>query len=186
VTLEDLVKEIEARTLAQVQDIRSGVANEKKAIHDHTEREIARITADEELAAEREVEQEKIRMLASARLQAKKVSFDAWERRVDSGLKLIRARLQTFTEGPEYPAMLEKMANAGISVLGANSRILIREEDTYKIPESLQTKVARSRPIQSMGGLIIESHDGEKRLNLTFEELLRWNQDAILELLLKQ
>jgi vacuolar-type H+-ATPase subunit E/Vma4 len=186
VTLEDLVKEIEARTLAQIQDIRSGVANEKKAIHDHAEREMARIASEEELSAEREVEQEKVRMLASARLQAKKVTFDAWERRVDSGLVLIRERLQTYTNSPEYSANLERMANAGISILGENARILVREEDVGKLPQSVQGRVARNRPIQSMGGMIVESHDGTRRLNLTFEELLRWNQDSILEILLKQ
>lgn len=185
-TLEDLVKEIEGRTLTQIQDIRTRVAHEKKGLHDETEKEMARIAADEEAAAEREVEQEKTRMLATARLQAKKVTFDAWEKRVDSGLVLIQERLRTYTNSPEYYTILEKMANAGISLLGENARILAREEDLPSLPPSILSRVVKGRPIQSMGGMIIESHDGARRLNMTFEELLRWNQDEILEILMKQ
>ncbi len=182
-TLEALVKEIETRSAKEVRDLEAKLEAERRAIEEATRQESVRIRGESEKRAQVEATRERARLVASAKLQAKKVLFEAREKRTASALEEVRARLVAYAKGPEYPGLLSGMVSAGTSSLGNDVRLLVRPEDVPLLPARSRTLVDDGRPLKGMGGLIVEKKDGSRSLNLTFEELLRLREDRVREVL---
>jgi vacuolar-type H+-ATPase subunit E/Vma4 len=181
-TLEALVEEIRRRGEAELQATLASEQGEAAKIQKERDEKVAEIQESSERATESEVAREKAQRIAAAKLQSRKMLYEAREKRLEEGLAETRALLSEFTSTPAYPAVLKKMVDAAGSSLGKQLRISGRGEDA-----AVLSRVAgksfdpTARPI--LGGLIAETPDGSRRLNLSFDELLRLREDAVRELL---
>lgn len=182
-TLEALLREVDQRSAAEVQALEAKYASESKAIEDSTRAEVERIRAEADRKSQVEAGREKARLVASAKLEAKKALFEARERRTNAALDEVRARLAAYSKSAEYPSVLVSMVNYATSVLGDKVRLLARPEDVPLLPAKARAWVDTARPLSSMGGLVIERADGSRSLNFTFEELLRLREDRVREIL---
>ena len=182
-TLQGLVKEIEARSAKEVRELEAKLDAERKAIEEQTREETARLRTEADKRSQLDAVRERSRLLAAAKLQAKKVLFEARERRAAAALEALRARLGAYTQGPEYAPLLGSMVSIGASVLGGDVKVLARSEDVPLLPSKLRSLVDTQHPIRVMGGLIVEKKDGSRALNFTFEELLRLREDRVREIL---
>lgn len=185
-SLENLVKEVRSQAADRISEIRARTSTEKKAIEDERLKRATQVREEEMHAADRETHRETTRIVAAANLHAKKLITDAKERRIEQGYELLREKLLDFTKTQEYEKLVASMAIVGLEVLGDEARIRIRPEDLSRLPPYLQTTVLKDRPIKTMGGLIVESRDGRRKLDMTFEELLRLREDAVREILSKR
>lgn len=182
-TLESLVSAIEERSRRELEEIQRKLEADVAAQRAATEAQIRAIQEDAERRARVEAERERARILAGARLQSRRILFEAQEARVARGLELVRAWLGQLSQSPEYPRLLSALVTRGVERLGTSPRVLLRSQDLKLLPPALARLVDTGRPLSGLGGAVIESADGSRRLNLTFEELLRLREDALRAIL---
>jgi vacuolar-type H+-ATPase subunit E/Vma4 len=75
------------------------------------------------------------------------------------------------------------MIKTSKNALGENITIHFKEEDKSLFNGS---DVTLGSTIQTLGGIVAENSDGTKELDLTFEELLRNNEDEIKTSILEE
>lgn len=176
-----------------VEEIRQHAEAELRATTDHQEADSARILADRDrriaelrAASERatglEVARERSQRVAAANLKARKMLYEARERRLADGLRETRSLLADYTSSPSYPAVLRRMVEVASSSLGRNLRISGRSEDASALAK-IAGKAFDPAPRPILGGLIAETTDMSRRLNLSFDELLRLREDEVREIL---
>jgi len=181
-SLEDLVEEIRRRGEAELRSIQQAQTEEAARIAAERDRRIGEIRAESQRATEAEVARERAQRLAAAKLQARKQLYEAREKRLSSAIEGTRRLLLGYTATSAYAPTLKRMFQAATDQLGKSVRVMGRSEDA-----SLLTKVAGKSfdptPAPILGGLIAETTDGSRRLNLSFDELLRLKEDRVRELL---
>jgi V/A-type H+/Na+-transporting ATPase subunit E len=182
-TLQALVKEIEARSAKEVRDQDSKLEIERKAIEDQAREEAARIRSEADRRSQLEATRERARLVAAAKLQAKRMLFEAREKRTSAALDEVRQRLAAYAKTPEYAPLLANMVAAGTAALGGDVKVLARPEDEPLLPAKLRALVDDDHPLKGSGGLIVQKKDGSRSLNFTFEELLRLREDRVREIL---
>jgi len=108
--------------------------------------------------------------------------YEAREERLTNALAETRNLLTEFTRSPQYPAVLRRMFAVATDQLGKQVRISGRAEDA-----GLLSKVAGKNfdpaPQPILGGLLAETTDGNRRLSLSFDELLRLREDRVRDIL---
>ena len=174
--IENYVAEIQGRKKREIESLDIRLAEEKAAIQIKKDSAIKEIqeyyTNDARLKSERE----EARIVEAARLQAKKILFDAINLNLDSAFVIIKEKLRAFTESADYKVALQKMVVSAKKHLGPNISIICRERDRSALTD-MGVKVIKT--IQTIGGLIAENENGSKELDLTFEELLRIHEDEV-------
>ncbi len=128
-------------------------------------------------------EKEASKIVEAGKLEAKKILFDAINKNLDSTFDMIKQELGNYTKTSEYKKKLQKMAETAKNTLGDNIVIHCREEDEAVFSGN---DITLGSSIQILGGLVAENNDGTKELDLTFEELLRTNEDEIKNTILEK
>jgi vacuolar-type H+-ATPase subunit E/Vma4 len=181
-TLEALVEEIRRRGEAEMQATLAGQATETARITKERDQKIAEIRETSARATEIEIAREKAQRIAAAKLQARKMLYEAREKRLEEGLQETRELLANYTSSASYPTVLKRMVDAATTALGKQVRISGRAEDAALLSKAAGKSFdPAAQPI--VGGLIAETPDGSRRLNLSFDELLRLREDKVRELL---
>ncbi|MDG7012454.1 MAG: hypothetical protein JRN17_05130, partial [Nitrososphaerota archaeon] len=127
--------------------------------------------------AEAAAQKEKARIEGAAKLQAKKMIFEATEKELESNLAALRQILADYAESKDYQNMLAKMVSYAEKSLGAPIGIECRSSDAAAL-KKLGVKVTSS-DLSSIGGFSATSKDGTLALDLTFEELLRTHDEDV-------
>ncbi len=181
-SLESLVEEIRVRAEAELTaTIEQQKAEGVRVLADR-DRRVAEIRVASARATEIEVARERAQRVAAAKLQARKMLYEAREKRLGEGLRETRALLADYTASPAYPAVLQRMVAVATTTLGGQLRISGRAEDAPLLAKVAgKTFDPTAQPI--VGGLIAETTDHNRRLNLSFDELLRLREDRVRELL---
>jgi vacuolar-type H+-ATPase subunit E/Vma4 len=181
-SLDRLVEEVRLRGDEELRKELERQKTEERAIE--TDRD-KRVQAANEWARKRvelETARERAQRLASAKLQARKLVYEAQEKQTGASLGRVRELLADSTDSDDYSRVLKRMVAYATDSLGKPVKVLGRAEDA-----ALLKKVAGpsfdGRAVPILGGLIAESADGARRLNLSFDELLRLREDQVRALL---
>jgi vacuolar-type H+-ATPase subunit E/Vma4 len=181
-SLESLVDEIRSRGESEVRAAGDRRTADLAKIASELESRVAAIRAAGEKATAAEIARDRAQRLAAAHLAARRLAYEAREERLDRGFAEVRELLRDLTETPAYAGVLRRMIAAATSRLGRSARISGRREDA-----ALLTRLAgRSfdpSPRSISGGIVAESEDRHRRLDLSFDELLRQRSDAVRGLL---
>jgi vacuolar-type H+-ATPase subunit E/Vma4 len=181
-SLESLVEEIRVRGETELKAIADRRDAELRAIAEGRDARVARVRSDAEKSAEAELLRERAQRLAAAHLSARRLLYEAREDRLAEGLAGVRKVLADLTEEPEYASIVRRMIARSTERLGKSVKVSGRTEDA-----ALLAKLAgrsfepTARPIS--GGVVVETADGRRRLDLSFDELLRQHADAVRALL---
>ena len=181
-SLESLVEEIRRRGETDLAAIIAARETERAKIVADRDQRIEEVRSENARATEAEVARERAQRLAAAKLQARKLLYEAREKRLETAVAETRALLQEYTRSTQYPAVLKRMAAAATDALGKQIRISGRSEDAYLLSK-VAGKSFDPTPQPILGGLVAETPDGSRRLNLAFDELLRLHEDRVRELL---
>ena len=181
-SLESLVDEIRRRGEADLAAITAQRDSERAKIVAERDRRLAELRSASARATEAEVDRERAQGIAAAKLQARKLLYEAREERLEGALRETRALLEEYTRSAQYPLVLKRMVAAANSALGKQLRISGRAEDGSTLAK-VAGKSFDPTPQPILGGLIAETPDGSRRLNLTFDELLRLREDRVREIL---
>jgi vacuolar-type H+-ATPase subunit E/Vma4 len=181
-SLETLIEEIRSRAEAELKATQVAQQAAAAKIATDRDRTIAELTIASAQATEAEVARERAQRIAAAKLKARKTLYEAREHRLEGALRDTRTLLAEYTDRPEYPAVLKRMVQVATDELGRSVKVSGRAEDAAR----LKTAAGRSfdpTPQPILGGLIAETSDGNRRLNLSFDELLRLREDKVREIL---
>ncbi|MCI4320018.1 MAG: hypothetical protein L3K23_07810 [Thermoplasmata archaeon] len=179
--LDKLLDEIRQRGESQLAEIAKATAASRTALNEERDRRVAAIGQELQRLADREAERERAQRLAGAKVRARKQVYEAKEQRANAALARSRAELTAFTKGPEYAQVLQRMYAYAVDRLGPKLKIRGRAEDATAL-KALAGKAFDDEPAPILGGLIAQSPDGARRLNLSFDELLRLNEDKIRQI----
>lgn len=181
-SLESLVSEIRSRGQAELQSIEAARATEAARITAHRDGEIAALRAESVRLTEAEAARERAQRLAAAKLKARKLLYEAREARLEQAIQETRDLLRKYADSDEYPATLQRMVDVATDRLGMQVRVRGRSADASALAK-VAGKAVDATPLSILGGLVAETPDGSRRLNLSFDELLRLHEDRIRELL---
>ena len=173
---ESFLQEIESRKKQELHALDLRLAGEKAALEGKKENTISKIHRYYENEARIKSQREAAKIVEAARLQAKKVLFEAININLDSALNIIKDDLRRYSSSEEYKATLRKMISYGKKNFGHDIKVICRKVDKSILAES---EVSVISTVQTIGGVVVESEDGTKELDLTFEELLRIHEDEI-------
>ncbi|MCI4352007.1 MAG: hypothetical protein L3K14_01270 [Thermoplasmata archaeon] len=181
-SLERLVAEIEHRAEQEIAREQARFeAEQAKILADRTRRMEA-IRADAQRGAAQTAARERTRRIAGARLEAKKLGYEYQEARTKELLETVKTRLAEYAGSPDYPRLLKRMYAAAASRLGKDLKLRGRAEDA-RLLRSVAGSGFDDTPLSVVGGFVAETADGTRRLNLTFDELLRLREDQLRALL---
>jgi vacuolar-type H+-ATPase subunit E/Vma4 len=181
-SLDTLVEEIRSKGETELKTILAAQVAEAKKIAEERDRRIREIREQSGKATEAEIVRERAQRIAAAKLQARKMLYEARERRLEEALGETRTMLAEFTSSPDYPGVLKRMVDAATDALGKQVRVSGRAEDAARL-QKVAGKSFDPTPKPILGGLVAETVDGNRRLNLSFDELLRLREDKVRELL---
>ncbi len=180
-SLESLVDEIRARGEADLKSVADGRSAEEAKIATDRDAKIDRLRADAARAIELEAARLKAQKLAAAKLAARKLLYAAREQRLGRTLEETRSMLASFTDEAEYAGVLKRMFAAASESLGSTLRVTGRAEDAALL-KRIAGKSFDPTPRRIVGGLVAETPDGRRRLDFSFDELLRLRGDKVREL----
>ena len=173
-SIETFIQEIENRKRKEIDGLAKDLAEKKSKLQtemNHTVKEIQdRFSIEAKIKSERE----QARIIEASKLQAKKIIFDAINANMQSAFTVIQQEIENYTKSPQYKKALETMVSNSKKKLGQNIIVHCREEDKSILKE---LGVTTSKSIKTLGGIIAENKEGTRELDLTFEELLRTNED---------
>ena len=109
--------------------------------------------------------------------------FDAINKNLDSTFDVIKKELDGYSKKPEYKQVLQKLIVYSKKVLAKKIIIHCREEDKSFFKDK---DIMIGSVIQTLGGIIAENKEKTKEIDLTFEELLRNNEDEIKNTILEK
>ncbi|HJU14814.1 MAG TPA: V-type ATP synthase subunit E family protein [Candidatus Nitrosotalea sp.] len=175
-SIETFLLEIENRKKREIESHDKEYAEKRSKLQaelDITVREIQEKFANE---AKVKSEREHARIIEAAKLQAKKIIFDAINANMQSAFEVIKREIESYTKGPQYKKALETMVASAKKKLGQNIVVHCRDEDKSVLKDM---GVTIGKSVKTLGGIVAENKEGTKELDLTFEELLRTNEDQI-------
>ena len=180
--LEDLVEEIRRRGEAELEKIRTTRAATESQLLKEREQKVAEVRSGTTHAAETEAARERAQRIAAAKLKSRKLLYEAREQRLRSAVDETRKLLASFTSSGGYDDVLKGMVDSATRSLGKQVRVSGRTEDASRLSK-IAGKAFDPTPQAILGGIIVETVDGARRLNLSFDELLRLREDRVRELL---
>ncbi|MDG6914152.1 MAG: V-type ATP synthase subunit E [Nitrososphaerota archaeon] len=174
---EALLREVEEKRDETIRALEAEFSAKKGEVTKKAAEQRAYIQELAKKGAEVAAQRERVRIEGAAKLQAKKMMFDATEKRLESNLSALREVLAAYAESKDYQGMLTKMASYAENRLGGSMSVDCRRSDAAVL-RKLGVKVASS-DLPSIGGFRATSSDGTLALDLTFEELLRTHDEDV-------
>lgn len=180
-TLNPFVQEIEDRKKREISSLTTSLEERKNQIQRMKEDSIIDIKEKYANEAQIKSQRESARIKESARLQAKKILFDAINSNMEETFAILKTELKNYTKKSDYKKTIEKMITFAKKKLDAEIVVSCRNEDTELVKG---LKVTTTNAIPTMGGVLVSDKSGNREIDLTFEELLRTKEDEIKNYLL--
>jgi vacuolar-type H+-ATPase subunit E/Vma4 len=178
------IKEIKDRKNKKISILDSSLAEKKikiQKLKQNTLKEIELHTSNEATARS---QREASRIVEAARLQAKKILFNALNTNMNSTFDKITQELNDYTKKSDYKNTLKTMLLYAKTKLGENIIIHCREEDKAILKK--MNNISLGSSIRTIGGIFVEDTNRTRELDLTFEELLRTHEDDLKNFLLER
>lgn len=117
---ESLLNEVEEKRKKTIDMLEAEYSAKKAEVTNRASEQKAYISDSSKKEAAALAQRERIRITGAAKLQSKKMIFDATERMLENNVTALRQSLSDVTGSKEYPALLSKML--GIRLQEAGSR----------------------------------------------------------------
>lgn len=181
--LHTFIQEIENRKKNEISSLDKTLEDKKSEIQETRNTTIEKLEQQYGIEAKLKANREASRIVEAARSKAKRIVFDAINENMNSTFSSIRQELTNFTQKDEYKKTLEKMIKYAKKELGKDITVSCRNDDN-KVFEEMKIQIDSN--INTLGGIIATNKEGNKELDLTFEEILRTREDDIKSFLLER
>ncbi len=168
--LEAVLEEIRKKGDEQVQQILDEAKKEAEEIIAEAKVEAEEILKKAREEAEKEAERLKRQEISSVNLEMKRLLLNKRKEILEDVLKLVEDRIRKM-DPEEKKKLLEKLIN---SCELEEAVVYSNKDDENIVREIISNKKGYryGGNINCLGGVILESTDGEVRINLTFDDLL--------------
>jgi V/A-type H+-transporting ATPase subunit E len=177
--VEKIIQRIEEDSRAEVEGILREARDKAEKIKAEAEKKAKGIEDEIIGKGKREAEQEKQRIIANARLRARKMKLDAKEEVIRAALEEAEKKLKKVSTSKDYPKVLENLIEeAAISIGEKEVKIFVRKEDARILTADLLEKLSKeakckislsSQTINTCGGVIARTNDGRVEVDNTLE-----------------
>ncbi len=176
-TLDTVIQAVQARGRAEVDQVLAEAKAERERPLSDVRAEAAKTLAEAEVRARETAARKRVQDLARAELEARKLVLAAQKEVLDDVYQRALARLSNLKENPEF---LRDLLMANETEWRAGGKVYSTAKDEAAV-KALVGK-AYAGHIEAAGGLIIESADGTRRVDLRYDSILRdvWN-DSVRE-----
>ena len=181
-SVDTFIQEIQTRKKNDLAELDKKLNDKKSEIDSQKNTAIKELKENYENEAKTKAEREGARIIEAGKLEAKKILFDAINKNLDSTFDVIKKELDGYSKKPEYQTVLQKLVDYSKKVLAKEIVVRCREDDKSFFGDGVEV----TSTIQSLGGFVAENKEGTKELDLTFEELLRNNEDEIKNTILEK
>jgi V/A-type H+/Na+-transporting ATPase subunit E len=179
---ESLLGEVEEKRQKTIQMLESEYSAKKDEVAKKTAEQKAYIQDSSKKESAAAAQREKVRISGAAKLQSKKLMFDATEKMLEANVAALRQVLAEYASSKDYPELLSKMVAYANKRLDGSISVVCRPADLAAMKKH-GVKVTSS-DLESMGGFKATNKDGTLELDLTFEDLLRGREEDARALLL--
>jgi vacuolar-type H+-ATPase subunit E/Vma4 len=181
-SLDSLIEEIQRRSQVELGDLLAKASAEEARIATERDRRIQEIRTEQERGTQLDVARDRAQRIAAAKLAARKKVYGAQEERLHRLIEGAQGVLREFTGSEEYTDTLRRMVASAVEAFGKQVRISGRSEDANRLGKLAgKSFEPTARPI--LGGIIAETPDGKRRLDLSFDEMIRLREDRVREIL---
>ncbi len=179
--VEKIIAKIEEDARAEAERILSEAKAQAEGIRKEAEAKAQARKAEIISRGKREAEQERARIVANAKLRARKALLDAKEEVIKEAFSRAEKALADVAKEERYPEILKKLILEAIETLGGDVEILARKEDKKILSKSFLQEIAREAKVKvtlakdtisSIGGVVVRSKDGSAEVDNTFETRL--------------
>ena len=181
-SVDTFIQEIQTRKKNDLAELDKKLNDKKSEIDSQKKSAVKELKENYENEAKTKAEREGARIIEAGKLEAKKILFDAINKNLDSTFDVIKKELDGYSKKPEYQTVLQKLVDYSKKILAKEIVVRCREEDKSFFGDGVEV----TSTIQSLGGFVAENKEGTKELDLTFEELLRNNEDEIKNTILEK
>ena len=182
-SIDQFVDEIQNRKKNELADLDKKLNDKKSETDSKKNSAVKELKENYANEAKTKAEREGARIVEAGKLEAKKILFDAINKNLDSTFDVIKKELDGYSKKPEYKQVLQKLIVYSKKVLAKKIIIHCREEDKSFFKDK---DIEIGSVIQTLGGIIAENKEKTKEIDLTFEELLRNNEDEIKNTILEK
>jgi len=183
VSIDTFIDEIENRKKNDLADLDKKLNDKKSETEGKKNSAVKELKENYANEAKTKAEREGARIVEAGKLEAKKILFDAINKNLDSTFDVIKKELEGYSKKPEYKKVLQKLVDYSKKTLAKKIIIHCRDEDKSSFKDK---DIEIGSAIQTLGGFIAENKEGTKEIDLTFEELLRNNEDEIKNTILEK
>jgi len=169
--LEVLIEEIYKKGDEQVQKIKDEAKKEAEKIIAEDKEEAEEILKRAKEDAEKEAERLKKQEISSVNLEMKRLLLNKRKEILEAVLELVEEKVKSMdaeTKKKLLSSLIKKNATAGMVVYSNKDDEEIVKEILNEIGD-----LSYGGNIDCIGGVILESPDGEVRINLTYDEMLK-------------
>jgi vacuolar-type H+-ATPase subunit E/Vma4 len=180
--LDDMLTTIRSNTETQVSKIISDAKTESEKIIAEARQRADNATSRGAQQSAREVEEERNRVLASARLGASRRLLEARDEVLRGYEEQASSYLADFANSPDYKDFFVRMANDGVSKIGDSAVVQInpRDKPLLKDPRLKQLNIQVSPdPLNGAGGVVVLSSDGKRRVDNSLESIFNERKDEL-------
>jgi vacuolar-type H+-ATPase subunit E/Vma4 len=175
VALDDILRSIRAGADAEISELEAAGASEVAAIGARASAEALAAEHEAAMSRDRAAEQEAIRIVDRARLEARREALNAVEVAYQETLGALRVRLATVRGTDAYPDVFARLLDEALSALPLATRATVDPADG-KLASGLLVERGRDDivvepSLTSAGGLDVWS-DGARTVRNTFESRL--------------
>ncbi|HYT00420.1 MAG TPA: V-type ATP synthase subunit E family protein [Thermoplasmata archaeon] len=176
-SLETVVEAILENGKAEAQAILSEARAERERMLGEARSEGAKAMAEAEERARTTAERRRVQALARAELEARKIVLGQQREALD---RVYRGTLERLGSLPENAEFLRTLLKANESEWRGGGKVFSNAHDEAAVRKIVGSAFAGT--IDCAGGVVIESADGTRRVDLRYESILRdvWD-DAVKE-----
>ncbi len=176
-SLDSVVQVVLDKGKAEADAIRAQAQAERERMLSDVRGEAAKNLADSETHARQAAERKRVQELARAELEARKTALAAQKEVLDEVYQRTLARLSSLKDNAD---LLRVLLRANQAEWKAGGKVYAATKDESVVKGIVGSAYAGH--IEGAGGVVIESADGTRRIDLRFESILRdvWD-DSVRE-----
>jgi vacuolar-type H+-ATPase subunit E/Vma4 len=182
VAAEPLLKEVEEKRKKTIDMLEAEYSAKNAEVTNRAAEQKAYILDSSKKEAVALVQRERIKIVGAAKLQSKKMVFDATEKMVEANVAALNQVLADVSGSKDYPDLLSKMVAYASRRLGGSISVRCRPTDAAALKKLGVKEISPN--LECAGGFKATSADGTLELDLTFEELLRYREEDVRALIL--
>ncbi len=168
--LEDILQEVEKRKDQEIKKISDEYKSRIDSVNSEVEKELLRLEADYAKKTEDDSRALRERELELAKMEAKGLEREKISQLMNNALQRADFFLKNIAETKQYSQILKKMVNLSMEVLGEGCVIRARKEDLSFLQDMNRIRIAKTHIREP--GIIAESSDGSRELDLTISTIM--------------